>query len=122
MNFESSQFEGSSNERGNVPVWETPEALEAKIEESVAEIMNIEDAGEVEQMAIAEKIAETFPEESRKKLIDRVAEEIEKRKESGRSQNREAAETLKGFMGIAGQESHGKTRKGEHEWRKQHDA
>jgi L-asparaginase/Glu-tRNA(Gln) amidotransferase subunit D len=80
MNFESQNFGEEINKHKETPTLETPEAIEKKIEGSVTEIMSFEDAGEVEKMAIAAKVAETFTPEDGQKLIDRVAEEIQKSK------------------------------------------
>jgi hypothetical protein len=122
MSFESSNFNERSEGQEHAAAWETPEALEAKIKESVGIIMSLEDADEVEKMAVAEKIAETFPAESGQKLMARVAEEIQKSKESQRFQDKEAAKEMGNSMGIAGQEGQGKTREGERRWRRQHSA
>lgn len=78
MNFEARKFEEENNEKP--PVWETPEALEKKIEEYTGIIMSQEEVDDVGKMGIAAKIAETFSTEDGQRLMDKVAEEIEKSK------------------------------------------
>lgn len=76
MSFESPNL--NSNEQ--VPGWESPEEIQKKIEESVNIIMSEEEMDETVKMGIAEKIAATFKEDAGQRLMERVAEEIEKSK------------------------------------------
>ncbi len=74
MNFESGKLEEENQKTSSVE--QTPEA----IEKFVTEIMSFENTDEVEKMAIAEKITQTFTSQDRQKLFDRMDEEIKKSK------------------------------------------
>jgi len=100
--FESHNQSEKTPEQDSVPVWESPEAVEQKINETVKIIMSSDNINEVEKMSLASNIAnKTFKPKDGETLMQRIGEEIQKSKQ--KPQNEERA---------------GKKRAGEHEWEK----